>query len=119
MITTCALLAIVSVAQPVYGQGISLIGQDVPCAEHFQDGNFEAACIPAFLAYVIKQIFAFSGGIFLIITLVGGLQYTIPFPSVGGKEKALGTLRWGIIGMIVCGLSFFILQFIVNALAGG
>lgn|GEM_PF-683247 len=119
IIISCALLTLFGITQSAYGEGISLIGDDVPCSENFIDGDFSADCIPAFLAYIIKQIFAFSGGIFLIITLVGGLQLTIPFPNIGGKEKARGTIQWGIIGMIVSGLSFFILQFIVNALAGG
>ena len=122
MIIVCALLAFVGgTVQPAYAEGISIISDDIDWKGDcdINTGSFEAECIPAFLAHVIKQIFAFSGGIFLIMTLIGGLQFTIPFQSVGGKEKAMGTLRLGIIGMIVSGLSFFILQFIVNALAGG
>jgi hypothetical protein len=110
-------LAAIMVPLRAHAQFISLMGDDTPCKQQFIDGDITSECIVQYIGYLIKQIFAFSGGIFFIVLLVGGFQYTIG-PLIGGEEKGLGTIRWGIIGMIVSGFSFFIIDFVVSAIAG-
>lgn len=83
----------------------------------FASGELVAACIPSFIIHVIDQIFMLTGAISLITIMVGGFYYALG-NAVGGKEKGLAIIRWGVIGMIVSTLSFFILDFIVSTLAG-
>lgn len=105
------LLAVqVSSAQPV-----SLIGNDVPCRGKFISGQITADCIPLYIAYVIQQVFKFTGAICLIAIMIGGFQYALG-NLVGGKDKALATIRWAVLGMIISALSFFIIDFILSAL---
>ncbi len=99
-------------------QMISLFGDDVPCKEKFQTGNVTADCVPLYIAYVIKQVFSFTGAVCLIVIMLGGFQYALGTVA-GGKDKARATIQYGIIGMIVSALAFFILSFVINAIATG
>ena len=94
----------------------SIISNDVPGCD-FASGDLDAGCIPSFLVHVIDQVFMVTGAICIIVIMIGGYQYALG-NIVGGKEKGLATIRYGIIGMIVSALSFFIIDFIVSAIAG-
>ncbi|MDD5469415.1 MAG: hypothetical protein PHO92_01285 [Candidatus Peribacteraceae bacterium] len=83
----------------------------------FASGQVHADCIPGYIAYLIKILFGFTGGICLIVILVGGFQYALGTVA-GGKDKAMATIRYGIIGMILSALSYVIVNFIVTAIAG-
>ena len=84
---------------------------------NFKTGELSADCIPNYIGYLIGQIFMFTGGIFLIIVMIGGYQYA--FSNIaGGKEKGMERIRFGIIGMIVCALSFFIIDFVISTIGG-
>ena len=83
----------------------------------FASGQIEADCIPKYIAYLIEILFGFTGGICLIVILVGGFQYALGTVA-GGKDKAMATIRYGIIGMIVSACSYLIVNFIVSAISG-
>jgi hypothetical protein len=99
-------------------QMISLFGDDVPCKSKFLSGEVTADCVPQYIAYVIQQVFSFTGAVALIVIMVGGFQYALGTVA-GGKDKAKATIQFGIVGMIVSALAFFILSFIINAIATG
>lgn len=99
-------------------QMISLFGDDVPCKGKFESGEVTADCVPQYIAYVIQQVFAFTGAVCLIMIMIGGFQYALGNVA-GGKDRAQATIRNGIIGMVVSALAFFILSFIINAIAQG
>ena len=85
---------------------------------NFKTGELTAECIPNYIGFLIQQVFAFTGAIFLIVLIIGGYQYA--FGNIaGGKEKGMERIRFGIIGMIVCALSFFIIDFIISTIAYG
>jgi len=85
---------------------------------NFKTGELSAECIPNYIGFLIQQVFAFTGAIFLIVLIIGGYQYA--FSNIaGGKEKGVERIRFGIIGMIVCALSFFIIDFIISTIAYG
>ena len=100
---------------PTFASAQSLLDEIPGC--DFQTGAIKASCIPIYIAYLIEQIFMLTGAICLIVIMVGGYQYALG-QIVGGKEKAQATIRYGIIGMIVSALSFFIIDFIISSLAG-
>jgi len=83
----------------------------------FASGQIEAVCIPKYIAYLIEILFGFTGGICLIVILVGGFQYALGTVA-GGKDKAMATLRYGIIGLIVSACSYLIVNFIATAING-
>lgn len=83
----------------------------------FKSGQIVADCIPKYIAYLIEMLFGFTGAICLIVILVGGFQYALGNVA-GGKDKAMATLRYGIIGMIVSALSYVIVNFIAKSIGG-
>lgn len=83
----------------------------------FGSGAITAGCIPGYVAYLIKTVFGFTGVVSLIVIMIGGYQYALG-NVVGGKERGEQRIRWGIIGMIVSALSFFIVDFIISSIAG-
>jgi len=100
------------------GTPITLIPKGGVAGCNFRTGELSAECIPNYIGFVIQQVFAFTGAIFLIVLMIGGYQYA--FGNIaGGKEKGMERIRYGIIGMIVCALSFFIIDFIISTIAYG
>ena len=84
---------------------------------NFVSGEFKAMCIPVYIRYLIRLAFQFAGAIFLIVIIIAG--YRIAIGSVtGDKEAGQNQLKGAIIGFLVCSLAFFIIDFIIGALAG-
>lgn len=83
-----------------------------------QSGDIDPECIPKFIGEVIKMIFSFTGGIFLVLVLFSGYQIMIGKATGGDSSGGKTTLRMAIIGFTVSALSFFIIDFVVSTLAG-
>ncbi|MEK7563594.1 MAG: hypothetical protein AAB544_04340 [Patescibacteria group bacterium] len=75
-----------------------------------------AQCVPAYLAYLIKVIFALTGAIFLLMIILGGYQYVIGKAGGGGGEEGKARVRFAIIGFLVTALSFYIVDFVLSSL---
>lgn len=75
-------------------------------------------CIPSFLAHAVETVFAFSGGIFLIIVLYSGYEIILGGLTGGGNESGRNRLQWAIIGFIMCTTAFFIIDFIISSIGG-
>ncbi len=115
IITILLALPLLFAAEIVSAEDISFISADAPC--DFKTGQIDADCIPEYIAYVIKQLFAFTGGICIIVIMIGGTMWVLG-NAAGGTDKAKDVIRWGIIGMIISALSFFIIDFIISTMAG-
>lgn len=94
----------------------SLISPSVSSC-NFVSGEVNALCVLEFIAHVIQQIFQLTGGICLIVVMIGGYELALG-QAVGGKEKGQTRIRYGVIGLFVSATSFFIVDFIVSAIAG-
>ncbi len=82
----------------------------------FTNGQLAAQCVPAYLAYLIKVIFALTGAIFLLMIILGGYQYVIGKAGGGGGEEGKARVRFAIIGFLVTALSFYIVDFVLSSL---
>jgi len=82
------------------------------------EGEIKADCIPKFIGEVIRMIFSFTGGIFLVLILFSGYQMMLGKAMGGDKSAGMTTLRYAVIGFIVSALSFFIIDFVISTLAG-
>jgi len=78
-----------------------------------------AACVPAFLAHIIKFVFGLTGAFALIMIIISG--YQIALAKAMGRDRSEGftRLRVAIIGFILCACSWFIVDFVVRSLAFG
>lgn len=103
-------------APSVYAQ--SFITSGIPGC-NFDTGIINAGqCLPSFLAHVIKTIFAFSGGVFLVMILFSAYEIVIGNLPGGSAESGKNRITWAIIGFILCATSFFIIDFIIAAIGG-
>ncbi|MBM3228253.1 hypothetical protein FJZ27_05360 [Candidatus Peribacteria bacterium] len=82
----------------------------------FVTGNLDAGCLPQYISYLITIIFQLTGAIFLLMIIIGGYQYTIGKASGGGGEEGKARVRFAIIGFLITAMSFYIVDFILNAL---
>lgn len=94
----------------------TLISYNVPGC-NFRSGVINANCVPQYIAFLIGQIFMLTGALSLIMIMWGGIEYTLD-KLIGGKEKGITRIKHGILGMVVSGLAFFIVNFAVGALKG-
>lgn len=99
---------------PPPGCGVWCIPVAISC--DFRTGGFAAFCVPAYLAYLIKMIFALTGAIFLLMIILGGYQYVIGKAGGGGGEEGKARVRFAIIGFLVTALSFYIVDFVLSSL---
>ena len=83
---------------------------------NFHTGNFNAECVPTYLAYLISMIFQLTGAIFLLMIILGGYQYVIGKAGGGGGEDSKARVRFAIIGFLVTALSFYIVDFVLSSL---
>lgn len=71
-----------------------------------------AACIFPFLQSLISAAFMFAGSVAAIVIIIAGIKYVRSRGDPQGLKSAQQTLTWGIIGLVIVILSFFIVTFI-------
>lgn len=116
IMTTCTALAVlVAVGIPETASAFALITGSIPNCD-FASGSFGTDCVPSFIAHVIQQIFTLTGALSLIAIMWGGYEYAFG-NLIGGKEKGMARVRWGVTGMIISAFSLFILSFVAKSIA--
>lgn len=85
----------------------------------FQEGIINAgSCLPGFLAHLIQFIFGFAAGICILMIMFAGYEIVTGSLPGGSSEAGKNRLTWAIIGFIMAATSFFIMDFIISAIAG-
>ena len=107
-------IAALSAVQTTHAQ--SLINYDITGC-NFREGTISASCVPIYIAYLIGEIFKLTGALAVIMIMIGGFEYTLN-SLAGGKEKGVKRIKNGILGMVISGFSFFIIQMIILTLKG-
>lgn len=111
---TVLLTSLLLTAPSTFAQ--TLFSYDIPGCD-FREGTIGANCVPLYIAFVISNVFMLTGALSVIMIMWGGFEYTLD-KLVGGKEKGIKRIQHGILGMVVSGLAFFIVNFAVAALKG-
>lgn len=114
MATVMSLIASLFLAPAAYAQ--SFVVNGIPGC-NFDTGEINAGqCIPSFLAHIVSTIFAFAGGVFLIVILFSAYEIIIGSLPGGSSESGKNRLTWAIIGFIICTTAFFVIDFIISAI---
>lgn len=103
-------------SEPAEAQS-AIITNVAGCA--FGTGQVTAACVPAFLAHIIRFVFSLTGAFAVIMIVISG--YQIALAKALGRDRSEGftRLRVAIIGFILSACSWFIVDFIIQSLAFG
>ncbi|MFH0770570.1 MAG: hypothetical protein V1926_04290 [Candidatus Peregrinibacteria bacterium] len=83
----------------------------------FRTGDLHLCCVVNYLKYIIALVYTLLGAFFLIAIIIAGYRIALG-PATGDTEGGKKMLKTAIIGFIIASLSFFIIQFIISALAG-
>lgn len=68
---------------------------------------------------IINGVIAVLGIVAVVFIIVGGVQYMTSTGDPGKTKKAKDTILYAAIGLIICVLSFAIVNFIIKNLIGG
>ena len=69
---------------------------------------------------ILNGIIAVLGLVCVVVMIIGGVNYMTSSGDAGKVKKAKDTILYGLIGLIICVLSFAIVNFvIVNIIGGG
>lgn len=79
----------------------------------FQTGEISFSCIPHYIVYLIEIIVAIAGTIAVIFIMIGGLKYIFSGISED-KEAGKETIKNAIIGLVITGLAWIIVTFVVS-----
>ena len=85
---------------------------------NFVTGEFNFDCIPIYVGYLVKVLFAMTGGFALIEIVKSG--YEIALSGVtGDKEKGKKHLTWALLGLALSICAFLVVDFIISTLLLG
>lgn len=69
--------------------------------------------LPDVVVSILNAVIAIAGIIAVIFVIVGGVQYMTSSGDPGKTKKAKDTILYAVIGLVVCVLSFAIVNFVI------
>ena len=81
----------------------------------FQTGDMKFSCVPNYIQYLIEVIIALAGTIAVIFVMIGGFKYVFSGVS-DDKEAGKETITNALIGLVIAGLSWVIVTWVVSLL---
>lgn len=92
--------------------------QDVPAEVSAAAGcsGTSSSTVTTIVVNVINAVIGIAGLIAVVYVVVGGVQYMTSTGDPGKVEKARKTIIYAVIGMIICVLSFAIVNFVIKKL---
>lgn len=70
------------------------------------------------ISRIINVLMGVLGIVSVIVTIIGGLQYTVSAGEPAKAKKAKDTIIYGIIGLAIALLSFAIVNFVLTSVFG-
>ncbi|MDO5452004.1 MAG: hypothetical protein Q4F56_02860 [Candidatus Saccharibacteria bacterium] len=74
--------------------------------------------LPNVIINIINGVIAVVGIIAVIFVIIGGIQYMTSSGDAGKIKKAKDTILYALIGLIVCVLSYAIVNFVIVKIIG-
>ena len=68
---------------------------------------------------ILEAIIGILGLVCVVVIIMGGIQYMTSSGDSAKTQKAKNTILYAVIGLIVCVLSFAIVNFTINNILGG
>ena len=80
------------------------------------NNNLNSNNLMTTLNQIINVIIGIIGFIAVIVIILGGVQYTTSAGDSGKVKKAKDTIMYGIIGLVVALLAYYIVNFVLTSL---
>lgn len=68
---------------------------------------------------IINSVIAILGFVCVVVMIVGGVNYMTSAGDTNKVTKAKNTILYGLIGLVICVLSFAIVNFVINNIIAG
>lgn len=68
---------------------------------------------------IINAVIGVLGVVCVVVMIIGGVQYMTSTGDASKVEKGKKTILYGLIGLIICALSFAIVNFTINDIMKG
>ena len=75
-------------------------------------GDKKDSLIPA-ITNILNAVIGVLGLVCVVVMLIGGVNYMTSSGDTGKVQKAKDTILYGLIGLIVCVLSFALVNFVI------
>lgn len=105
------------IATPTYADNKSSICDDDAIPQEVKnasgcDNNSDDE-LPTVITSIISSVILFSGTISVIFIIVGGVQYMTSTGDPAKIKKAKDTILYACIGLLVCALSYAVVNFVI------
>ena len=70
--------------------------------------------LPTVFQNILNAIIGIAGVVSVVFIIIGGIQYTTSAGDPGKTKKAKDTILYALIGLIICALSFAIVNFTIS-----
>ena len=77
-----------------------------------------ANALPGIIQGILSAIIGVAGLVSVVYIIIGGVQYMTSSGDASKVEKAKKTILYACIGLIVCALSFVIVNFVIGNILG-
>ena len=114
-------VAILAPTQQVFADDIcnnDKIPEDIRLASGCTVGNKTVAGLPEVITNILNGIIAVAGIVAVIFVIVGGINYMTSGGDSAKVQKAKNTILYALFGMIICVLSFAIVNFVIIKIIG-
>ena len=79
-----------------------------------QNGNPTETGLANSVTTILNSLIAVLGVVCVVVMIIGGYNYMTSSGDPGKVDKAKKTILYGLIGLVVCVLSFAIVNFVIN-----
>ncbi len=90
-----------------------LFGKIDPVSGKTLDANEAAGALDNMIINVINAILGVVGLIAVVMVILGGISYMTSAVDAGKVKKGKDTILYGIIGLVIVGLAFAIVNFVI------
>ena len=80
--------------------------------------NNNTDALPTAIVNILSAIIGVAGLVSVVYIIIGGVQYMTSSGDASKVEKAKKTILYACIGLIVCALSFVIVNFVIGNILG-
>ena len=120
MVTAC-IFSIGLISPAVFADGVTDICNSPDAASAVKkaagcEGNGNE--LPSIIENILEAIIIILGTVAVIFVIIGGVNYMTSSGDTGKLEKAKKTILYACIGLVICVLSFIIVNWTISAIKG-
>lgn len=78
------------------------------------EGGYSGANLRNAVVGIINGVIGVLGLVAVVVIIIGGINYMTSAGDAGKVKKAKDTILYGVVGLVICVLSFAIVNFVIS-----